>query len=182
MVPEDSITYGKGGDIVGYKIMDDGGVRLVKENGKEVIPTSSVESSTTPLVVAADGIYSTFRQCLATDSCELDAFDERQNGVRYNKRVNIKAIVESELGDDHAEPNHTVSFFTPGGGTACFAGPAGEKYTYWAISVADADDECEIIRLASNASTDKASMKDALLKRLRGLNEPLCDFAVEKLR
>lgn len=179
LTPSGSIAYGTGDDVVGYKIMDDDGVLLVNGNGDVVGPFDSA-----PLIIGADGINSTFRRCLATDNCELGGIEERQIGVKYNKRVNIKAVVESKLGDDH-EPNHTVSFFSPGGAIACFAGPAGDGFTYWAISVADTttgtDAEDDIIKLAFHSNMDKASMKAALLKRLGGLDQPLCDFAVEKI-
>ena len=88
--------------------------------------------------------------------------------------------------------NHTYSFFSPDGGVACFAGPAGEGYTYWAISVADhtanGDDavsaECKIMELVKckkSAQHKKESIKDALLDKVRGLNEPLAIFAIEKI-
>lgn len=168
-----------GHDVVGYTTQDDGGVRLVQRNGSEVGPSS------VPLIVAADGIYSTFRNCLATDTSALDDIDDRTAGIKYNGRVNIKAVTKGVLDSEQYLANHTYSFFSPDGGVACFAGPAGEGYTYWAISLADTDDgECKVIDLVKckkSAQKMKASIKSALLDKLRGLKEPLVDFAVEKI-
>eukprot|EP00563_Minutocellus_polymorphus_P008877 CAMPEP_0181021756 /NCGR_PEP_ID=MMETSP1070-20121207/1149_1 /TAXON_ID=265543 /ORGANISM="Minutocellus polymorphus, Strain NH13" /LENGTH=436 /DNA_ID=CAMNT_0023098649 /DNA_START=187 /DNA_END=1497 /DNA_ORIENTATION=- len=185
-VPSNCMSHGVGHDVLGYNTQDDGGVRLVQADGSEVGPPSA------PLIIAADGIYSSFRQCLATDSCALDAIDDRTAGIKYNQRVNIKAVTEGVLDEDQYMSNHTYSFFSPDGGVACFAGPAGEGYTYWAISVADSassGDEtesvkCEVVELVKckkSAQQKKELIKQALLDKLRGLNEPLADFAVEKI-
>ena len=174
----DCISYNNGHDVVGYTSQDDGSVRLVQSNGTEIGPS-------TPLIVAADGIYSTFRQCLASDTCALDTIDDRMEGIKYNGRVNIKAVTKGVLDPEQYLANHTYSFFSPDGGVACFAGPAGEGYTYWAISVADTDnDECdlmELVKCKQSAQQKKESIKSALLEKLRGLDEPLVDFAVEKI-
>lgn len=186
MVPSDCISHGIGHDVLGYTAKDGGGVRLVQADGSEIGPPSA------PLIVAADGIYSTFRQCLATDTCALDDIDDRAAGIKYNKRVNIKAVTEGVLDQNQYMSNHTYSFFSPDGGVACFAGPAGEGYTYWAISVADntendddaVSEECDVMELVKckkSAHQKKVLIKDALLDKVRGLNEPLANFAVEKI-
>ena len=178
-IPSNCISHDVGHDVVGYTFQEDGGVRLVQSNGTEIGPSS------TPLIVAADGIYSTFRQCLASDTCALDHVDDRMEGIKYNGRVNIKAVTKGTLDSQQFLANHTYSFFSPDGSVACFAGPAGEGYTYWAISVADTDNgECdlmELVKCKSSAQQKKESIKLALLDKLRGLKEPLVDFAVEKI-
>ena len=177
--PSDCMSNDVGHDVVGYTAQDDGGVRLVQSNDTDIGPPSA------PLIIAADGIYSTFRQCLASDTCALDTIDDRMEGIKYNGRVNIKAVTKGVLDPEQHLANHTYSFFSPDGGVACFAGPAGEGYTYWAISVADSDDgECnvmELVKCKKSAQQKKESIKSALLDKLRGLDEPLVDFAVEKI-
>lgn len=178
-IASDCILYDVGHDVVGYTNQEDRGVRLVQNDGTEIGPSSA------PLIIAADGIYSTFRQCVATDTCALDNIDDRAAGIKYNGRVNVKAVTKGVLDSKQYLANHTYSFFSPDGGVACFAGPAGKGYTYWAISVADTDDgECDLMELVKcqhSAQQKKESIKSALLDKLRGLDEPLVDFAVEKI-
>lgn len=164
-LPPGSITLGA--DIVGYQSSEEG-VILETESGKPVPPTKA------PLVIAADGIYSKLRSSVQDDV-----------KVKYNKRFNFKASVKLELGDEF-EPGYTYCYFAPGGGTACFAGPAGDGYTYWAISIADNDEDpsSELLTLAhkqSNCDDNSAALKEELLKTLRSLNEPLCQFAIDKV-
>ncbi|KAL7534889.1 hypothetical protein ACHAXR_006145 [Thalassiosira sp. AJA248-18] len=176
LIPADQIEYGKGDTVTGYDVSEDGEVSLLTNCGNEIGPSSA------PLIIGADGIHSTFRQCVINDITEQPDFDKRQEGLKYNKRVNVKAIVQSVLNEETFKPNHTYSFFTPGGGTACFAGPAGEGYTYWATSIADENGEKnDIISLAFSPEMDKEAMKAALLSRLRNLEQPLCEFAVQMI-
>lgn len=51
-------------------------------------------------------------------------------------RTNIKAVVRQPLPPGFAA-KHTHAHFSPGGGLAVFAGPAGDGWTYWAVSIAD---------------------------------------------
>ena len=39
--------------------------------------------------------------------------------------------------DLEAQQGHTYAHFASGGGVACFAGPAGDGWTYWVISITD---------------------------------------------
>lgn len=197
LIPEDSITFNMGQNIMGYSTNgEDGTVQLVSDSGDEIeigsIAATTSSSPGAPLIIGADGIHSTFRNCLATNSSRISNFDERREGIKYNKRVNIKAVVKMTLDETEYKPNHTISFFTPEGGTACFAGPAGEGYTYWAISCADntsdntneGDEDVvdDVIRHGLNPEQDKSAMKAALLERLASLNQPLCNFAVNLIK
>ena len=109
LMPDDSVLFGVGGNIAGYTTNEDGTVHLVSTDGDEVTSNSA------PLISGADGIYSTFRQCLATDSSALsnsNAQEGRKEGINYNKRVNIKAVVESSM-DKNLGSIRTPFSFSP---------------------------------------------------------------------
>jgi len=139
-----------GQDIAGYHLL----AGTSQEDDKEVVFKPTVElinidqqtivipnrENRFSLVVAADGINSLFRflvhanQTIATNpqmSC-------REN-IQDLGRINWKAVVPLELSEcinpDHFRYNTTYCYFPPQSGIACFAGPAGKGYTYWAVSM-----------------------------------------------
>lgn len=72
-------------------------------------------------------------------------------------------------------PGTTYSFFASDGSRiGCFAGPAGQDKTYWAISLA----EDSIDFLNDNGPTDPEVMKAGLLSKLASLQSNDCQFAI----
>ena len=71
LIPEDSISFNMGQNIMGYSAdEEDGDVHLVSDSGDEIEigPAAATASLTpgAPIIIGANGIHSTFRNCLAT--------------------------------------------------------------------------------------------------------------------
>mmetsp|Transcript_20939 Transcript_20939/g.34590 ORF Transcript_20939/g.34590 Transcript_20939/m.34590 type:complete len:406 (+) Transcript_20939:294-1511(+) len=98
-------------------------------NGKTVTAEDFLKypsfAESAPMLVAADGIRSSFAPMVRGDTI---------SNLKDNGRTNIKAVAPTEMFDHCGK---TKASFAPDGSVACFAGPAGEGYTYWAISIAD---------------------------------------------
>jgi len=160
LLPEESLTFGTGSEIVGYAFSDDdndddnkdnnnnnknmnsdsSNVKPVDREGKRVsVGGGSSFSLSSQLIIGADGLNSVFRDRVQTNTMTVvpDKKDSEQH-LKDMKRVNIKAVVPielMELGLPFTKEGATFAQFSPQ--LAGFAGPAGKGYTYWAISVAD---------------------------------------------
>ena len=181
------IVTGTGSSIVGYNIEDCGGVSPITANVNAILDEHWKRPT---LIVGADGKRSTFRQLVRTKSTALRTSsltslrDERGIDLNHGSRTNIKAVVQmpisSSTGDYVYESNHSYSYFAPGGGVALFAGPAGSGYTYWAISIADAQNENGEGPGTPFASEgdNTTEIKESLLRKLSELTYPTpeCDF------
>lgn len=136
----------------------DGSNFLARTNGKEVLPSADSED-----------------------------WKARNMGIVDGGRTNVKAVVSCDLWKEigakydivkNGGPGTTFSYFTPNGGVACFAGPAGDGYTYWSISILDEDKESKI-NCISNAKS-KAEVKFKLLEKLKGSEAAdRCNFVIE---
>jgi len=164
LLPEESLTFGTGSEIVGYAFSDDdkdnknnnknmimnsNNVEPVDREGKKVVVgDGSSFSLSSQLIIGADGLNSVFRDRVQTNTMTVvpDKKDSEEQPVSVSsssllkdmKRVNIKAVVPielMELGLPFTKEGATFAQFSPQ--LAGFAGPAGKGYTYWAISVAD---------------------------------------------
>jgi 2-polyprenyl-6-methoxyphenol hydroxylase-like FAD-dependent oxidoreductase len=180
-----------GGDICGYKTNQDGTICLLTDKS---VNSDSKESNSNDdvldigndknLIVAAEGLHSKFRY-LVNNNKESINRNEDDSNIKDTGRINIKAIVPRDL-DDTFTPNHTYAWFAPPqhGGIGCFAGPAGDGYTYWAISIADSINEetNETTPFLSNDVNhdDYMTIKSKLLMKLRGLDDTSkCQFAID---
>ena len=188
-LPDDIVITDAGKDIAGYKLNnnnsnEDGSVTMIDSSGN---PISDLSIST-PLIIGADGVRSTFRALVRKDVTYLTATatkddnisDASGEDVKYGGRINIKAVVNKSLGEEY-KSGHTHASFAPDGSVAIFAGPAGDGATYWAISVADSvtsDGEGDntstfIDDLPTNEADGKLSresLKQKLLNKLNGLD------------
>ena len=187
-----SLTMGQGGDIIGYRRMlldgenSDGEhhtsfvVEPISITGEPVIPADG--NPVTPLIIGADGIYSTFRPLIAQGATALHEGDFRIRGrdVKDDGYTYVKAVVPRPL-PPNFKPGHTYSFFTAGGTLSAFAGPAGEGYTYWAISIADvpSEDGGATKFLANVDPSDLYAVKNLVLDVLRTYDRPECQFAID---
>jgi salicylate hydroxylase len=185
LLPSGCVTTGIGREIAGYSIVErDGkcGVQPVTTREQCVLSstttTTQARQNSAPLLIAADGIHSTFQSLVhKKETLTSDTDKARRVNIKDNGRVNIKAVAPVDLGPDF-RPGTTYSFFAPGGTIACFAGPAGKGYTYWAISIADETDaEGNTTRFASDVR-DRSIVKERLLARLTNLEAPECHFAI----
>jgi len=183
LLPEDSISFGTGSDIVGYSFLNDDNdkdnnntdvdvdvdVESVDKEGKKIC-VGSLSSS--QLIVGADGLNSVFRERVQTKTTIPEKDCEPVSStfsLKDNKRVNIKAVVPMELKD----LGNVNSIFSKEGAAfaqfdqqvANFAGPAGKGYTYWAVSVAD-DKESGSKFLSTELMNDKGASKKMLLEKL----------------
>lgn len=184
-LPDDVVITDAGKDIAGYELNktsndEDGSVTMITSSGNPIGDLSS-----TPLIVGADGVRSTFRALVRKDVTHLtapedDIGDVSCEDVKYGGRINIKAVVNKSLGDEY-KSGHTHAAFAPDGSVAIFAGPAGDGATYWAISVADsvvgdgegANTATFIDDLPTNEAdgkVSKESLKEKLLTKLNGLD------------
>ena len=132
LLPEGTVVTGAG-DIAGYELAG-GGVVPVGASGVQL------RAAAAPLLIAANGLRSTFRPIVLSGVQNVQALGGAEaavkGAVKDGGRTNIKAVVQLPLPPGFAA-NHTHAYFTPGGGLAVFAGPAGDGWTYWAVSIAD---------------------------------------------
>lgn len=184
LAPEVNIRTNAGSDLCGYEVADDGSLNILSESGGVILSTPSASTS---LIVGADGAVSKCRYWVQTGQSNIPAKEiEKVNtcDIVDTGRINIKAVVPKSLGDSFEE-GYTYCFFAPGGGVACFAGPAGENYTYWAISIVDEKDEetGEVTDFLANIA-DKSDMKEvklALLAKLSSLGTDDVKFAFDMI-
>jgi salicylate hydroxylase len=215
LLPADIISNNIGGNISGYtwatssttKEGDSFVVQPVDSSGQVIIdskPTSSI-----PLLVGADGAHSIFRALVkqsqnqqqeqecdflnnggnSSNHCQIlvsekDLRKAKRADMNYRGRVNIKATVEHTLPAEF-RGGHTYSYFAPGGGVACFAGPAGTGFTYWAISIADTVDavtgETKSF-LDKNNTKDPKVIQQRVLEQLNSLQAQEIDFVLELIQ
>lgn len=175
LLPPDIIQTGVD-DINGYKVNSQDGTVSVSRSSRD----EGDIANRYPFIVAADGIYSTFGSLIRRGDTETRTLlkgnerETRRSNIIDRGRVNIKAVVPGDLEADGFEAQTTYSFFA--GSTACFAGPAGDGYTYWAISIADDPDKGSIFEETNN---DKHLVKSKLTDTLKSLQDPKCQFAID---
>jgi 2-polyprenyl-6-methoxyphenol hydroxylase-like FAD-dependent oxidoreductase len=151
------LVFGVGNDIAGYRTEqgekeekhspskeeeekeDDPMLRTVIPVTTRGEPVSLGTTSFAPhLIVGADGLHSVFRQCI-NHNCDNTVKAASLDTLKDNRRVNIKAAVPVELAtlgvDFSTNPQST--FVQMDSQLACFAGPAGPGFSYWAISIGD---------------------------------------------
>lgn len=140
-----------GQDIAGYRILVGSSQ---EDDDKEVVSRTIVELINTDhqpfvipdrenrfsLVVAADGINSLFRSLIhAKQTISTNPQIACRENIQDLGRINFKAVVPVDLSEcinaDQFRNNTTYCYFPPHSGIACFAGPAGKGYTYWAVSL-----------------------------------------------
>jgi 2-polyprenyl-6-methoxyphenol hydroxylase-like FAD-dependent oxidoreductase len=109
------------------------------------------------LLVAADGVNSCFSKLLYPGN------------LKDNGRINIKAVVQKSL---FHEDGITYSYFH--GNLACFAGPAGDDYSYWAISMLSSQENYV------DEGTSLDVVKERLLTLLATVQAP--EFIVDLIR
>jgi 2-polyprenyl-6-methoxyphenol hydroxylase-like FAD-dependent oxidoreductase len=110
LLPADSISTGLGGDIVGYQVDESTNtVAPIRRDGQAILPPERAETLVAgcPLIIAADGIHSTFRPLLQASSAvsstlssslpEGAEFVARRVDLKYGGRVNVKAVVSKPL-------------------------------------------------------------------------------------
>ena len=141
LLPEGAIVTGAGSDIAGYLLAGGGAVPASASGAPVAFEMGGRQAAiAAPLLVAADGLRSTFRPIVLAgveNVQELGGAEAAVGGaVKDGGRTNIKAVVRQPLPPGFAA-RHTHAYFSPGGGLAVFAGPAGDGWTYWAVSIAD---------------------------------------------
>jgi 2-polyprenyl-6-methoxyphenol hydroxylase-like FAD-dependent oxidoreductase len=141
LLPEGGVVTGAGSDIAGYLLAGGGAVPASASGAPVAFDMGGRQAAiAAPLLVAADGLRSTFRPILLAgveNVQELGGAEAAVGGVvKDGGRTNIKAVVRQPLPPGFAA-RHTHAYFSPGGGLAVFAGPAGDGWTYWAMSIAD---------------------------------------------
>jgi len=185
LLPEESLSFGTGSEIVGYAFSDDdddkdndnnnmnNNVEPVNKEGKKVAVDGSSFSSS-QLIIGADGLHSVFRERVQTNTMMVPVPEKdseqpvSSSSLKDMKRVNIKAVVPvelKELGLPFTKEGATFAQFSPQ--LAGFAGPAGKGHTYWAISVADDEESGSKFLSSVNDDDDyKAASKKLLLEKL----------------
>jgi len=143
-----------------YQVCENARVQVINKDGCKIfIPNDNYDDDSTPLLIAADGIDSHFSKLL-----------HPTKNIKDNGRVNIKAVINKSL---PSKNGITYSYFE--GNIACFAGPAGDDYTYWAISLPSShEDHLE------TASVDLEKTKIHLLMTLSRIEVP--PFIIELIQ
>jgi 2-polyprenyl-6-methoxyphenol hydroxylase-like FAD-dependent oxidoreductase len=168
-LPKDMIATGAGYNIAGYKVGTETGseANLVDASG------NPLDMASTPLIIGADGVKSTFRALVRKSTTNLaeNLVTARGEDVTYGGRINIKAVVNKSLGEEY-KSGHTFAAFAPDGSVAIFAGPAGDGLTYWAISIADSNDVTFLddIPQGTDEKPEKKILKEKLLAKLNALS------------
>lgn len=185
LAPAVDVQLNAGSDICGYEVAGDGSLNIISESGAAIASTPPA-SAPTSLIVGADGAVSKCRYWIQTGQSDIPAMErEKVNtfDLADTGRINLKAVVPKSLGDSFEE-GHTYSYFAPGGGVACFAGPAGDGHTYWAISIADEKDEetGQVTQFMANKSnSDLNKVKLALLDKISSLGTDTVKFASDMI-
>ena len=153
LLPEGTVVT-EAGDIAGYELAG-GGVVPVSASGVQLLPREAAKA-TAPLLIAANGLRSTFRPIVLSGVQNVQALGGAEaavkGAVKDGGRTNIKAVVQLPLPPGFAA-NHTHAYFAPGGGLAVFAGSAGDGWTYWAMSIADQEGDSAAPLLAETSSS-----------------------------
>lgn len=181
-LPADSILTGTGGGICGYTVNGEGNINLVtKKDGRDAL----VDHDEANLIISAEGVRSTFRHFVNENKERIGDDEDHEslikNDLKDTGRINLKAIVPRDLGESF-KPGHTYAWFAQNGGVGCFAGPAGDGHTYWAVSIADSVDKStdETSQFLSGEDrNDCDKIKSLLLSKLRGLDSAGCQFAID---
>jgi 2-polyprenyl-6-methoxyphenol hydroxylase-like FAD-dependent oxidoreductase len=129
-------------------------IHLALESTAGIQTTAALSTSST-LVIAADGKASFFRP----------------TPLVGGRRVNLKAVVNAEPPMPGKETT-TYSLFSPTG-LACFLGPAGPGWTYWAISIPLSEEEEEetlFYKTSRNNADEQDALKAKLLSTLEASN------------
>ena len=117
---KDTIITDSGRDVVGYDSSansDSGHIHLIDASGNHL------DMPTTPLIVGADGVRSTFRSLIRKSTNNImstGAESASGEDVKYGGRINVKAVVNKSLGDEY-KSRHTYAAFAPDGSVAIFA-------------------------------------------------------------
>jgi 2-polyprenyl-6-methoxyphenol hydroxylase-like FAD-dependent oxidoreductase len=181
VLPKNCVEVGTGSDIVGYSLRDEGELGFSKvlpidKNGDDVMLSSC--SKTPPLLLGADGLNSVFKRCVHADTQDGASID-RYSHLKDGGRVNIKAVIPVDLGPEFT-PETTYSYFSPCFSTACFCGPAGKGFTYWAISIGDDGDGNQFIQ--SSEQDDTQTAKKRLLAKLTDVLPDGCQFFIDLIK
>jgi 2-polyprenyl-6-methoxyphenol hydroxylase-like FAD-dependent oxidoreductase len=146
-----------------YQVEDKGRIQVLQSDGTVIqLPNDDDDNSSTSLLIAANGIHSNFSKRIHPNT---------KNNIKDNGRVNIKAVVKKQLPIENTK-GITYSYFQ--GNIACFAGPAGDDYTYWAISLQNDDSH------SHNDMDDLHKVKQDLLQTLSTTESP--SFIVELIK
>lgn len=182
-LPRDLIVTNSGSNICGFEKSKNGDINLLTNENKVI---DKFEAN---LIVSAEGVRSVFRYLINNDLKKVDRDEDlalvAKTNVKDTGRVNIKAIVPRDLDRLSFRQGYTYVWFAPDGGIGCFAGPAGEGYTYWGVSVADIKDETTgktIPFLSDLENNDRDMIKSKLLKKLNDLNHTDCKFAMDLIK
>jgi 2-polyprenyl-6-methoxyphenol hydroxylase-like FAD-dependent oxidoreductase len=178
-LPQDMIATGAGYNIAGYKV----GTETGSEANLIDVSGNPLDMASTPLIIGADGVKSTFRALVRKSTTNLaeDLDTARGEDVTYGGRINIKAVVNKSLGEEY-KSGHTFAAFAPDGSVAIFAGPAGDGLTYWAISIADSNDVTFLddVPKGSDEKPEKKNLKEKLLEKLNTLDsDPYIKSVIE---
>mmetsp|Transcript_33296 Transcript_33296/g.48811 ORF Transcript_33296/g.48811 Transcript_33296/m.48811 type:complete len:472 (-) Transcript_33296:73-1488(-) len=174
------ILTGTEHNICGYEVKDDGNVQIISKN-------KNVDHKEANLIVSAEGVRSKFRYFVNNDKCGIGQ-DEDINflieaDIKETGRTNIKAVVPKVMDPESFKSGYTYAWFAQDGGVGCFAGPAGDGHSYWAISIADSVNEetKESVPFIAedHLRNDLDAVKSELLNRLRGLGSEDCKFAID---
>lgn len=156
------------------------GYRVSSENSFDYLwNAQGVLEREPPMIVAADGIRSSFANVVAAGS---PSGTTTSYNLKDNGRVNIKAVIPVSIQFPGYQPGCACTYFAPDGAVACFAGPAGEGFTYWAISIADSntDDGGDPVRFLQPAEEmDLELIQRKVLERLKSLKVPECQVAID---
>ncbi|GMH67417.1 hypothetical protein TL16_g04674 [Triparma laevis f. inornata] len=157
LLPEGGVVTGTGSDIAGYQLAGGGAVPVSASGDPVAFDIEGRQAAiAAPLLIAADGLRSTFRPIVLAGVQTVQDLGGAEaavgGGVKDGGRTNIKAVVRQPLPPGFAA-KHTHAHFSPGGGLAVFAGPAGDGWTYWAVSIAD--DAAAPMRAAQAGVFDK---------------------------
>lgn len=173
VLPPNSINTEVGHSLAGYRVC----CSSQQEEGEEAqhmvelidvahqpisIPNHKNQFS---LVIAADGIHSLFRYLVQNyQTSSANPHSACHDSIKDLGRINYKAVVPLELSEyitpDHFRNNTTYCYFPPHSGIACFAGPAGSGYSYWAVSQVDTASNKEAEERTSSSSSSSSREED----------------------
>jgi 2-polyprenyl-6-methoxyphenol hydroxylase-like FAD-dependent oxidoreductase len=139
-------------------------IHLALESTAGIQDTVALSTPST-LVIAADGKSSVFRP----------------TPLVGGRRVNLKAVVNLQAPMPGKEST-TYSLFSPTG-LACFLGPAGPGWTYWAISIpVSEEEEAMFCTTSRNNANEQDALKAKLLSTLEASNLPETQVYMDLIR
>ena len=141
LLPDGGVVTGAGSDIAGYLLAGGGAVPASAAGAPVAFEMGGRQAAiAAPLLVAADGLRSAFRPIVLAgvqNVQELGGAEAAVGGaVKDGGWTHFKAVVRQPLPPGFAA-KHTHAQYSPGGGLGVFAGPAGDGWTCWAVSIAD---------------------------------------------